>query len=248
LARAKVRILSPKPHHEAIREENGVCILDATTSVAAFEQSPIIRRAIPRMPDFLRVFASTPIRNRATIAGNINNASPIGDMTAILLALGAELTLRSPSGAMRTIPLQHYYKGYKTLDRAQDELVTTIRFLLPNSKEYFFNYEKVSRRTYLDIASVNTATLFRVSGGVIIEARISAGGVAPIPFFATNTSDFLIGKPISNEVFHEAVEILNDEVSPISDARGSVEYKRLLLKRLFLAHAITLFPEIECVV
>lgn len=249
LARAKVRILPPTPHHEAIREEDGWCVMDATTSVAAFEQSPIIRRALPRMPDFLRVFASTPIRNRATIAGNINNASPIGDMTALLLALGAELTLRSQSGATRIVALQKYYKAYKTLDRAPDELVTAIRFILPisvpNSEAYFFNYEKVSRRTYLDIASVNTAALFRVSGSIITEARISAGGVAPVPFFAANTSSFLAGKAVSNETFREAAEILLSEVSPISDARGSVEYKRLLLGRLFLAHGMTLFPEIE---
>lgn len=247
LARTAVRILPQTPHHEAIWEENGMCFLDATTTVAAFEQSPIIRRAIPRMPDFLKVFASTPIRNRATIAGNINNASPIGDMTAILLALNAGITLHSRSGTSRTIALRNYYKGYKTLDRAPDELVSTVQFRLPEGAEFFFNYEKVSRRTYLDIASVNTAALMRVADGSIVEAHISAGGVAPIPFYAAKTSLFLAQKPVSEDTFHAAADILVQEISPISDARGSVEYKRLLARQLFFAHCLALFPDVEVV-
>jgi xanthine dehydrogenase small subunit len=247
LATSNVRILPPAPHHEAIWEEDGVCYMEATTTVAAFEQSLIIRRAVPKMPDFLRVFASTPIRNRATLGGNINNASPIGDLTAILLALGADLTLRSASGNERTIPLRTYYTGYKTLDRLPDEIVTMITFRMPDAdlldEQWFFNYEKVSRRTYLDIASVNSAVLMRVSSGIILEANVSAGGVAPVPLYCAKTSAYLVGKPISSEIFREAAEILVAEAAPISDARGTVEYKRLLLQRLFFAHALALFPE-----
>ncbi|MCU0425978.1 MAG: FAD binding domain-containing protein [Candidatus Kapabacteria bacterium] len=247
LVKSRVRLLGagvksiPIPY-----EEDGYCILDARTPVSAVLESQLINRHIPQMPSFLRLFASTPIRNRATLGGNINNASPIGDMTAILLALDAELTLRNSFEEQRVVMLKHYFKGYKTLDRKPDETVRSIRFLLPNAQTEFktlFNYEKVSRRTYLDIASVNTALQLRLEGDTIFSAHASAGGVAPIPLYLAQTSSFLAGKTISEETFREAASIAVSETSPISDARGTAEYKRLLLRQLFFAHALDLFPE-----
>ncbi len=247
LVKSRVRLLGtsansiPTPY-----EEDGYCILDARTPVSAVLESQLINRHIPQMPSFLRLFASTPIRNRATLGGNINNASPIGDMTAILLALDAELTLRNSFEEKRVVMLKHYFKGYKTLDRKPDETVRSIRFLLPNAQTEFktlFNYEKVSRRTYLDIASVNTALQLRLEGDIILSAHASAGGVAPIPLYLSQTSSFLAGKTISAATFREAASIAVSETSPISDARGTAEYKRLLLRQLFFAHALDLFPE-----
>jgi xanthine dehydrogenase small subunit len=193
------------------------------------------------MQHFLTLFASTPIRNRATLGGNINNASPIGDMTAILLALNAELTLLAADGSERRVLLRNYYKGYKTLDRAPNELVETIRFKLPDETTVF-NYEKVSRRTYLDIASVNTALQLCLTDGVITEAHASAGGVAAIPLYLAEASSYLVGKHVSTATFREAASIAVSETSPISDARGTADYKRLLLRQLFYAHAVDLFP------
>jgi xanthine dehydrogenase small subunit len=232
-----------------IREQDGWCILDATTPIAELQSSPIIRRHLPQMPSFLTLFASTPIRNRATLGGNINNASPIGDMTAILLALNTELTL-SKAGKQRKVLLREFYKGYKTLDREPGEIVESLRFKLPVNDENdeamttLFNYEKVSRRTYLDIASVNTALQLRLRDGIIAEAHASAGGVAPIPLYLARTSASLVGKPILPETAHEAASIACSEISPISDARGSIEYKRLLLRNLMYAHFLTFFPDL----
>lgn len=243
LVKSGVRLLgtlSSAPHEPY--EQDGYCVLDARTPVSAVLESPLINRHIPQIGSFLRLFASTPIRNRATLGGNINNASPIGDMTAILLALDAELTLHNTFDEKRTVMLRNYFKGYKTLDRRPDEIVHTIRFFLPD-RHTLFNYEKVSRRTFLDIASVNTALQVRLEGDVITNAHASAGGVAPIPLYLTRTSSFLVGRTISADTFREAASIAVSETSPISDARGTVEYKRLLLRQLFFAHALDLFPE-----
>ena len=102
-------------------------------------------------------------------------------------------------------------------------------------------FEKVSKRTWLDIASVNSAFWIELDGNNIKEARISAGGVGPTPAILTQTSTFLKGKNISSQTISEACEMAQNEVSPISDARGTVEYKKLLLSQLIKAHFLELF-------
>ena len=138
--------------------------------------------------------------------------------------------------------LRDLYKGYKQLDKSPDEIVTSVSFKLP-SKNTRFHFEKVSKRTYLDIASVNTAIRLELEGDTIREAHVSAGGVAPVPKYLTNTSTFLAGKPANKETVRAAIKLMNEEVAPISDARGTADYKRLLLRQLFFAHFMQLFPE-----
>jgi xanthine dehydrogenase small subunit len=162
-------------------------------------------------------------------------------MTAWFLGLDASVVFNNE----REIPLRELYLGYKTLAKTDDEFITKIRFRRNFSH---FNFEKVSKRTFLDIASVNTAISLRseppaVAGGLtkITEAHVSAGGVAPIPLYLKKTSEFLRDKEISDATISEANEILQTEISPISDVRGSAEYKRLLLRQLFTAHFAELF-------
>lgn len=184
--------------------------------------------------------SSTPIRNMATIAGNFINASPIGDFTIFFLALDAVLVLNDGEKS-REIPLRKLYKGYKQLDKQPEEYISKIWFELPGEAQ-LFSFEKVSKRTNLDIASVNTAMLIKTANNVIVEASISAGGVGPIPMYLTKTSAFLTGKQLDEVLLIDATEIAQTEITPISDARGTAEYKRLLLSQLIKAHFITLFP------
>ncbi len=247
LLKSSVRLLNRVTEPAEIREEDGWCVIDATTPIAHVQESTLLRKHLPQMHGFLELFASTPIRNRATLGGNITNASPIGDMTVILLALNAEIILRSPSDEHRHVLLRNFYKAYKTLDKHADEIVETLRFRLPSQlpdEHTFFTYEKVSRRTYLDIASVNSALQLRVKDGVIQDAHASAGGVAPVPLYLARTAEYLVGKTILPETAQEAAKVACSEITPISDARGSVEYKRLLLRQLMYAHFMTLFPEL----
>ena len=138
--------------------------------------------------------------------------------------------------------MNDFYKGYKDLDKSPDEILSTISFKLPTQDSHF-NFEKVSKRIYLDIASVNTAIQLTVSKNKITESHISAGGVGPIPIYLRKTCDFLLNKALLPETVQSAHEILQSEISPISDVRGSADYKRLLLRQLFYAHFITLFPD-----
>jgi xanthine dehydrogenase small subunit len=214
--------------------------------------SPIFQRLFPDLYKHLKLISSTPIRNMATLAGNFVNASPIGDMTAWFLALDAEIELAdsggnatvmeradlSEQGAVRWMPLRKFYLGYKKLAKTEDEFITNIRF---RKGFTHFNFEKVCKRTYLDIASVNTAISLCMDGDVITDAHVSAGGVAPTPLYLRKSSEFLRGKLVSESVIAEAAEMIQTEISPISDVRGSEEYKRLLLRQLFKAHFVELF-------
>ena len=169
------------------------------------------------------------------------NASPIGDITILLLALGAELVLQNGSGS-RIVPLDRFYRGYKQLDKAPDEVVTRIRIPRPSAGTRI-NWEKVSKRKCLDIASVNSAIRVRTHRDQISEAVLAAGGVAPVPLLLRQTGDYLRGKLLSIDTVLGACAVAQREISPISDVRGSAAYKRLLLRQLMLAHFARLYPE-----
>jgi xanthine dehydrogenase small subunit len=267
-------------HLRGIREAGEYIEIGASATVTDLLESPVMQSVFPDLYKHLKLVSSTPIRNMATLAGNFVNASPIGDMTVWFLALDAEIDLMPGTQAsppatkqsgVRTLPLKNLYLGYKDLAKEPDEIITAIRFKKPNG-DFQFNFEKVSKRTYLDIATVNTAISLRVSSGVsslsvnegagrkaddhpehgslnptgalpngratdtIIDAHVSAGGVAPIPLYLKETSEFLRGREIIEETITDANEIMQSEISPISDVRGTEEYKRLLLRQLFKAH------------
>ncbi|MBC7587844.1 MAG: FAD binding domain-containing protein [Chitinophagaceae bacterium] len=240
---APVDFLFDKQELNGIQQEGSKCIIGAAATVTDLAESALMQQYFPHLQRYIKWISSTPIRNIATIAGNFVNASPIGDFTIFFLALDATILL-SDGTSKRTIPLRKFYKGYKQLDKQPTEFIEQIHFDLPtpNTK---FNFEKVCKRTHLDIASVNTAINLNVMENVIVEAGISAGGVGPVPTYLQKTSDFLKGKKISEALVHDAIGIAQTEISPISDARGTEAYKRLLLGQLIKAHFIELFPELR---
>jgi xanthine dehydrogenase small subunit len=205
--------------------------------------APVFLEAFPRWYEYFKLVSSTPIRNIGTVAGNLVNASPIGDITAMLLALNAHILLQQENGEERILPLRQFYKAYKTLDKAAGEWIAEVHVDLQKDTNTLFHFEKVCKRTYLDIASVNTAISLKTKGNLLLEAHVSAGGVAPVPLYLDKTSRYLEGKTIQTEMVLEAIEVLQSEIHPISDARGSAAYKRTLARQLFMGHFLTLFPE-----
>lgn len=224
-----------------IDEKDNFIFIGGGTSFEDVKQSEIMKKYFPSLPEKIDLIASLPIRNSATIAGNISNASPIGDFTIIMLALKAEIILFDGS-SRRSIPLKEFYNGYKSLNKLENEIIELIKFPVPHGEPYF-NFEKVSKRTYLDIASVNSAIFIEVYEDKIKEINISAGGVSPVPMRLLETEKFMQNKELTEQTIREAISIIEKEISPISDVRGSKEYKALLLSQLFKAHFIELFPE-----
>jgi xanthine dehydrogenase small subunit len=238
-----IDFLFDKQELKGITQVENKCVMGASTTVSDILQSPIFQKYFSQLNKHIKLVSSTQIRNMATIAGNFINASPIGDFTIFFLALDAQIVL-SDGNNQREIALRKLYKGYKTLDKKPEEFIEKIYFELPD-KNTFFNFEKVSKRTNLDIASVNTAINIHIKNDVIENAGVSAGGVGPVPLFLLKSSDFLKGKKVSERLVEELIEFVLTEVSPISDARGTVEYKKLLLKQLIKAHFIILFPALQ---
>ncbi|MEO8086475.1 MAG: 2Fe-2S iron-sulfur cluster-binding protein [Bacteroidota bacterium] len=243
MTHAEINFLSDQKFLKGIEKVGNRCMLGGSTTVTDLCESAIITEYFPAFKKYAKLISSTPIRNMATLAGNFVNASPIGDFTVFFLSLNACLIL-SDGDIKRELPLREFYKGYKSLNKKVTEYIEKIYFELPD-KDSKFNFEKVSKRTHLDIASVNSAITIRVKGKEISEVFISAGGVGPIPMMLAKASAFLAGKQISPEVINQAIHIAQTEISPISDARGSESYKRLLLSQLIKAHFIELFPEIK---
>jgi len=217
-----------------VRETGEFIEIGAAATVTDLLISPVMQNFFPNLYKHLKLVSSTPIRNMATIAGNFVNASPIGDMTAWFLALNASIVFNTE----REMPLRELYLGYKTLAKTEDEFITTIRF---DKNFTHFNFEKVSKRPFLDISTVNTAISLKVENDSITEAHVSAGGVAPVPLYLRKTSRFLRGKQINEATITESSQILQTEISPISDVRGTESYKRLLARQLFTAHFVELF-------
>jgi xanthine dehydrogenase small subunit len=238
-----VRLLFDQNGRRGIRHEEGVgrVVLGAATTASQLLDSELLCGLLPRLPEYLKLVSSTPIRNMGTVAGNFVNASPIGDLTIMFLALGANVTLTNAAGVGRTLPLASLYLGYKKLAKTADEQVTEISFPSPQASD-FFNFEKVSKRMHLDIASVNTAAWLRVESGVIVDARVSAGGVGPVPLLLARTGAYLLGRALSAETVAGANEVMQEEISPISDIRGTAAYKRLLLRQLLFAHFLHFAP------
>ncbi|MBS4013045.1 MAG: FAD binding domain-containing protein [Bacteroidetes bacterium] len=241
IAESELNLLFDNDEMTGVFAEKNNCIIQASTTANMIMNSELMQSIIQEIKGFFKLVSSEPIRNMGTIAGNIVNASPIADLTMFFLALKAQLSI-SDSKSTRTIALKDFYLGYKKLDLKPEEFIQDVFFKIPE-KPYHFNFEKVSKRTYLDIASVNTVLYLKEKNDIIEDCAISIGGVSPIPLFLNETSKFLIGKAVENDTIIAAEKILQQEISPISDVRGSDKYKRLLARQLFFAHFIKLFTK-----
>ncbi|MFQ5628112.1 MAG: FAD binding domain-containing protein [bacterium] len=232
--------LYPEMRHISKRD-NDFLQVGALTTFEEFTQHPEVLKIIPRIQDYTFLIASWQIRNRATLGGNIINASPIGDMTMLLLAMESLLVLKDGKKT-RKVPMTAFYKGYKQLDKSSNEILTHINIPLLEFGAKI-NFEKVSKRKCLDIASVNSAIKIREKNSVITKIGLAMGGVAPEPLFMRKTCSYFVGKKITTSTVLRGIDVAQQEISPISDIRGSADYKRLLTRQLVIAHFTKLFPE-----
>jgi xanthine dehydrogenase small subunit len=227
---------------ERVRVEDGFIVLDAALKVSSIMDSAVLKTCLPQLESCLGLFGSRQIRNQATLGGNLANASPIADLANIFLALDGRLTLQN-GDQVREVPLRDFFLGYKRLSKTESERIVKLKLPVPESG-FFFNFEKVSRRKHLDVASVNSSVYMKAIDGRVKFIHIAAGGVAPYPLYLKETSSFLEGKSLTSGIILEAALIAQSECSPISDIRGSEEYKRLLLRQLIFAHFMKFNPEL----
>ena len=244
LPRSRVKVLNRHPEMRGIERDDdaGLFRIGALTSFEEFGQHPEIQQIMPRMDHYLYLIASLQLRVRATLAGNIVNASPIGDMTNLLLALDTTLVFHDGTQE-RTVEMKNFYEGYKTYDKQPDEIMTELRIPIPDDATKI-HFEKVSKREALDIATCNSGAKLRIDDdGVIETASLTVGGVAPVPLWLEKTGEFLVGRTLDEKTVRRGLQIAHTEMSPISDVRGSADYKRLLANQLLCAHFTELYPD-----
>jgi xanthine dehydrogenase small subunit len=196
------------------------------------------REKIPELARFLDLFASPQIKNVATLAGNLANASPIGDTLPYLLVSGARVHLTGPRGK-RAVAIEDFFKGYRKTALKPGELIARIELEVPDRAEALRLY-KISQRRDLDISTVSGA--FRLKWkdrkrAEIASVRIGLGGVAATPLRLPKTEAFLKGcnpaAPDWRERLTRAVDILHSEMTPMSDLRGSAAFRRVAAENLF---------------
>ncbi|WP_370267841.1 xanthine dehydrogenase small subunit [Nioella sp.] len=178
----------------------------------------------PRHPSFaemLRRFASTQVRNAATIGGNIANGSPIGDAPPALIALGAQLHLRK-GDTRRTIPLESFFLDYGKQDRAPGEFVEGIT--IPDQPDRLRCY-KLSKRFDQDISAVCGCLSITVENGTVTEAKLAYGGMAGIPKRASNAEAALVGQSWTEDTVRTAMAAYAADFTPLTDMRASAEYR-----------------------
>jgi len=219
IATEQIDFLFDRTSLKGITQTGNTCAIGASATVTDIAESKIFQDHFTRLEEYIKLVSSTQIRNMATVAGNFTNASPIGDLTIFFLALNATLQLNDGKQS-RQIQLNQFYKGYKSLDKSPEEFIEKIFFELPGEKD-LFNFEKVCKRTYLDIASVNTAIYLKMKENEIVAAGMSAGGVGPIPTYLFKSSEWLVGKRVSATMIAELIAVAQAEIKPISDVRGT---------------------------
>ncbi len=198
-----------------------------------------LEEELPEFSKFLNIFASPQIKNKATLAGNIANASPIADTSPALMALSSAVEVLGPNGS-RTVLLDNFFKDYKKIDLKETEFIISI--IIPKTSGFFKTY-KVSQRRDLDISCVNLAINTELKKGKIQEIRIAVGGVSSTTLRLIELERSLIGKPTSSVIPFLKEQDLEKWVSPLDDVRGSKEFRLKVLKNLLLKYTRELIKE-----
>ena len=207
-----------------IREDGGKIRLGALASVEDLLRSLLIREKAGPLWECAYNFAGPPIRNRATVAGNLVDASPAADCVPPLQALDAVATLRSPRG-VRRVPVKDFCLGVRRTVRQEDELVTEIEFE-PLERNSGYGYYKLGRRNAMAISVVSEAVVLRMTDGICRKASISLGAVAPTPIRVPEAEALLEGRPLPGpETVQECARLASRAARPISDIRASAEYR-----------------------
>ena len=206
---------------------------------AAVNLSNAMRTVVLHYPDLRELFvrfASPPIRNAATLAGNIANGSPIGDSMPALMVLDAEVVVADRDSSRR-IALADFFLAHQSTALRAGEFIREIRVPLPSPQMTVRSY-KVSRRFDQDISTVCAACCITLQDDRIAAARVAYGGMAATPKRAEACERALTGASLTEETIRAAMDALDEDFEPISDLRASADYRRRvagnLLRRFYL--------------
>jgi xanthine dehydrogenase small subunit len=204
--------------------------LEIGAAVSLTDAFAPLERHYPELRELLRRFASPPIRNAGTLAGNIANGSPIGDAMPPLIALGARVVLRA-GAARRELPLEELYLAYQETALQPGEFVERVRVPLRQPALAFAAY-KISKRFDQDISAVCAAFAITLDGGVIRSARVAFGGMAATPKRAAACEAVLTGQRWNDAICEQAAAALARDFTPLTDMRASAAYRSTVARNL----------------
>jgi len=202
--------------------------IGAATTVGAVERSPLVRARYPVLASAALTLASIQIRNLATVAGNVCRASPSADMPPPLMVLDASARLAGPHG-VRVVSLDEFFTGPGQTVRHPNEILTEIQVPPPRPHSGAV-YIKYSPRRAMDLAVVGIAVAITLEDCICRDVRIAMGAVAPTPRRARNAESVLLNREPTADRLEEAARVAASECSPISDVRGSADYRRKMVR------------------
>ena len=234
--------LKQVPGLSGIRENgDGTMTIGALTTMYAIETFPVIKKKYPFLAQSAAEVGSIQIRNRATIGGNMANATPSADVAPSLIALNATAKIASTAGE-RTVSMEEFFRGPGQNVMSADEILTEIT-IPETSPQLVGEYIKFSPRDMMDLAYIGVAIAYRFgSDKKCTGVRIVLGAVAPTPIRAKNSEALLEGQVLSEELAAKVGDEAARESKPISDVRSSADYRRAMVgvmtKRALLNAAV----------
>jgi carbon-monoxide dehydrogenase medium subunit len=216
---------------------DGSLVLGAAASASSIARHAAVASAYPAIAGSARLIGSLQVQNRASLGGNICNAAPSADAVPALICHQARARIAGPGGE-REEPLETFIRGPGKTSLGQGELLVSIA-LPPAAPRSAANYLRFTPRREMDIAIAGAAAWIRLGAdGRIAEARIVLASVGPKPIRATSAERKLLGEPPTSALFEAAGKLAAADAQPISDTRGSADYRRTLVAVL-TARALT---------
>ena len=210
-------------------DAQGSMRLGPTALQGEVARSSVVQRTFPALAEAARWVGSVQTRNRATVVGNLCNASPAADTAPALLAYGAQVKLASLQGE-RSVPLTDFFVGPGRTALQDNELVAEVLLPapMPQTGGAFFR----RTRTAMDIALICGAAVLRLANGTCQDATIALGAVGPTPLRATRAEQALRGQALTDRLLDEASRLAAEEARPIDDVRSTAEYRREMVRVL----------------
>jgi len=228
---ARVIDLSGVARLRSIEVGNGRGLkIGSAVTARTLELDRTVRASYLSLAESGALVGSVQIRNLATLGGNICNAAPSADMAPPLLALDAEAVITGPKGERR-VPIAAFFTGVRRTVLAPDEIL--VELVMPNPGAHSGgNYLRHTPRRELDIAVVGVASQLTLAYGRCTKARIALAAVAPVPLRATAAEQVLEGQAVTPDLIKRAADLAVDAARPISDQRGSADFRRHLVRVL----------------
>jgi len=213
----------------SITIDDGALAIGALATFTDIRRSELCQEHLPALVAAAATIGAVQIQNRATLGGNVVNASPAGDSLPVLLATDAQFVLGSVSGE-RVVPAASFWPAYRQTARRPDELLLRVRIPLPLGRQMAFR--KVGTRRAQAISKVVMALSWREDGGVWRDVRLGLGSIAATPVRAPQTEHVLEGAAPRREAADHVAATLAQEIEPIDDVRSTADYRRVVAARV----------------